>query len=516
MYAAFQKDLDGTFCTSSNRTTGLTTKMVQDLEETYFAYGNSKDSTHHVWSLQSASSSSSASPSKASKNGFEPFPRFEPYMAETSFAVPEGPNDPSYDYAVALELIGAKENSIPPWDVTPLGRAAWEERSPWGVMTRSLKQIYGGLDVIQNLADANVLASNAVREAVLNYVRSAPPEKQRCNAKAKVVDVWTASSMTRPNDLLFLLECPRGGTSFSYVLLHVPFQPKLPTSYQMLSVPTSPLAIVVPFSCQVDELSEFLDSITSVTKTQPGPIRIIIGWLDCAVPETSKIRMKEEATASTATTTTTDVTNVQWIERKYPRVSIVRKSVPYSRSVALNTAFTSLKEEEVAVILDIDIRIQSDYLRHVRAFTIPGKSAFFPIQFSRYNPSLVPPSAQGTFHLNSQTGLWRRELYSMSAIAVADLRRLKVGFETNVEYDTDGEERFYQACVQSDLSLFRSYEPSLIQLWHFKDCIPFQNNDAKFQRCQRLKILLEGTVKQIAEAHWKEYQDDTDKTSSKK
>jgi len=246
------------------------------------------------------------------------------------------------------------------------------------------------------------------------------------------------------------------GMSKEAVLAYTPVICGRPKLRRMTVMPVAPvpLAVLVPFACNITALDDFLESIKAELMKLPGPKRISISWSSCkqniSADTTSKAVMKQRLEAWKANYSTHHIS-----------LKIVPNKFKFSRGRNLEAALTSATNlpDEVAVVLDIDMRVTWQYFLHCRALSQAGASAYFPITFSHYNPELV--KEYGTFFnrtsmlkrlqqnvISQDIGLWRKFGFGMQAIATTNIAAWGWYDVSNNQWGMD------------DLTLFQKYSNS--------------------------------------------------------
>lgn len=541
----FERDMVGSFCDESYDSSSTTSSQ---------ASSSSSDSSSNVDPIiidpdrivinrdRTPSSSSSSSSSSHRPHG-----RRRSGVGSNGVGVDVShhhrSNTTPIDHRSALQYLGSFENTLPPWISSKDGRILWQERSYWYSISSDLKQLYGGLGVVESISNNQASIMSSLIMILEQYVRTSNEIQtldSTCFGEGSYIhiqDMWKASSYSRPDDFLILLECG-SDTSHRFtsphppirteLMFHIPYQSILSrtTSFNFIHVPLSPLAIIVPFACDVEGLSEFLTNFKRVVEQTPGHIRVIVAWMTCATQERVNSKRKRtivedgSGNASTTDTSSNSVSNRANVESirqehgNHPRMSlvIVRRDDDFARGIAINYGMNVLVDDEIAVVLDIDMRINSAYLRHTRAFSLPGHSLVFPISFSRFNPTLVPEDfSKDPFHLHVDTGVWRHYGFGMTAFPVGDIRRLGITYDASIkgwgQEDVNFANRFQDP--SSGLSVLRMIEPHLIHIWHDKNCQPLRGTTSRFNMCMASKVGVEGHALQIGLYYWRPDQQDS-------
>jgi len=164
--------------------------------------------------------------------------------------------------------------------------------------------------------------------------------------------------------------------------------------------------------------------------------------------------------------------------RRYPALSIslIRMLGPFSRGMGLQHAAQLLPRHSLMLFIDVDIQISQGALRRVRLATALGRSAYYPIVFSQYDPIMATGS-----NLTAGAGCWRDFGYGIVAIYNADFADVG-GFNLEIRgwgrEDVDLVERL----LARNVSVFRAVDPGLVHVFHAKHCDP-SLDPAQYQMC---------------------------------
>jgi hypothetical protein len=194
-------------------------------------------------------------------------------------------------------------------------------------------------------------------------------------------------------------------------------------------------------------------------------------------------------------------------------VHIVRVNATFSRALAKNAAYGNVTADEMSVNLDMDVRVGPQFFSHARAFSDPGRAAYFPIMFSRYNPAVVAnfarfvrgvspalaeslDAALAKSYIRSEVGMWRPYSTGMLASSLADAQHAGLFDENYTEWGMEDID-FYHAFERRATTpaarffLWRAYDPMLQHAYHPKDCSRLTNTDRSLM-CATTKIRSEG------------------------
>ena len=164
--------------------------------------------------------------------------------------------------------------------------------------------------------------------------------------------------------------------------------------------------------------------------------------------------------------------------QRYPHlsVSIVRMSGQFSRGAGLQQAAKLLPRHSLMFFVDVDVQFTSAVLRRIRLATALGRSAYYPVVFSQYDPIM----ATGT-NFSAGAGCWRQFGYGIVALYNADFADAG-GFDLDIRgwgrEDVDLVERL----LARNISVFRAVDPGLVHVFHSKHCDPGLDA-AQYQMC---------------------------------
>ena len=182
------------------------------------------------------------------------------------------------------------------------------------------------------------------------------------------------------------------------------------------------------------------------------------------------------------------------------RVQIISLVGPFSRGRGLNTGARKAKcptseHSETGCTLffsDIDVTFTTETLNRCRLLSEKGKSAYFPMVFSQYNPDLSKIHlTKFELYLSKDSGLWRNFGFGMSCIESSDFKE-RVSFP---EYNQWGyeDEQFHSKVRSAGLTVYRVPDPGLIHAYHSKNC---SSAASKFA-CYKSQALTEGSSQQL-------------------
>lgn len=296
---------------------------------------------------------------------------------------------------------------------------------------------------------------------------------------------WIALNVWDRQDFLFLLQDQKISSSSTVSshfkhLIHIPYRGGLFAQPRVsIKIQDTPIAVLTAFACRLDTLENFLDITISALEVIKGKKRLILTMLNC-------LRKSSTLTPTRDPVNKWQVTHmIKEYKKKYKKIrsannknepvefKAVFVNKPFSRTIALNRAADELKNNELAVVLDVDMRVSSNFFIHCRTFARVGKMAYFPIPFVRHRPTELIEKKITT--KISKKGNWDTSSHNTFAISSIDLNRIgKRGSllftsKTN-HWGMETEDLKSKMRKKGNLQVMRMYDPSLAHHYHKTDC----------------------------------------------
>jgi len=321
------------------------------------------------------------------------------------------------------------------------------------------------------------------------------------------MEIW--ERQTSAGGFLWLGRCVSAPNQGQLLFLPSPFSHAVASAVVELN--EGRLAILVPAACFVDELKLFLTHMKEVLSHVPGSKRIIIGWGECSDPSQS-VHQPSEGKYDTPIPPAKVGDLISSMSENYLPIELHRTHQPFSRSSSLNMAFSKAAPSDLAIVLDVDMRVRSNFFMTVRAVVHRGSSIYFPICFSRYNPSLIDSVVRlkqlsekvrrwyhDLFTFNTDTGFWVNFGYGMIAGYVEDLSTLGKYDANHQAWGMEDVDHF-TAAKSSRYSIIRLIDMNLVHKWHPKSCdkLKASGDKERYRMCIGTKASSEGTNMMIA------------------
>ena len=220
-----------------------------------------------------------------------------------------------------------------------------------------------------------------------------------------------------------------------------------------------PINIVVPAHDVVKRLKTFLKSYETACLKEDGKCKLhIVMYND------------NEIKAMTG--------YLEQIKHRYPyfQYNIVQGTGEFSRSRARHFGMSSLQEDDLAFMVDVDIDFDKDFLRRCRQNTIQDERVYFPIVFKYYNMEFVHPDQPPKSHydITVQNGYWCKVGYGVVCMYKSDYSKIG-GFSSKFTVwggeDTDLFEK-----SQHKFEIFRVPDPGVVHHFHFNNCSSLPRN----------------------------------------
>lgn len=164
---------------------------------------------------------------------------------------------------------------------------------------------------------------------------------------------------------------------------------------------------------------------------------------------------------------------LQILKLKYPDAKLkeVIGKGKFSRGRALELGLAQLGNNDLVFICDVDMVIETSFLRRCRRNSIRGKRVYYPEFFKYYNMDYVYRFSKKPWgkSINRQNGHWAMYSYGMLCIFKSDYM-LTGGFNPNIEGWGGEDVDLAARVIGKNLDILRAPDPSLLHRYHDKVC----------------------------------------------
>lgn len=203
------------------------------------------------------------------------------------------------------------------------------------------------------------------------------------------------------------------------------------------------------------------------------------------------------------------VNAVAGLVAKYPgaRITVLPDpGEPFARALALHMGAERAgpPPDDLLFFVDVDMLWTAALLDRVRLNTVRGRSVYFPIVYSEYDPVVVYGRTVSPNHflVNQDTGYWRQYGFGIVAMYKSDLIAAG-GFNTTIQgwgnEDVDLFEKFVRA---RPTAIFRAADPDLVHVYHPVEC-DAKLLEPKARMCANTRFETYGNVDQFANIIYK-------------
>lgn len=140
----------------------------------------------------------------------------------------------------------------------------------------------------------------------------------------------------------------------------------------------------------------------------------------------------------------------------------------FSRAAALELGASRFREDELLFFIDVDMTFDAGVLRRVRAHTVRGRSVYFPIVFSQYDPEYTGTAATPP-RVAPEEGYWRQFGFGIAAMYRSDLEAAG-GLDVSIRGWGKEDVDLFDRMVASNLTVMRAPDPGLVHIFHPVRC----------------------------------------------
>lgn len=194
---------------------------------------------------------------------------------------------------------------------------------------------------------------------------------------------------------------------------------------------------------------------------------------------------------------------------KYPGARIVvlpDLGESFARALALHAGADRVgpPPDDLLLFIDVDMLWTSALIERVRLNTVRGRSAYFPIVYSEYDPVVVygRPTSPNHFLVNQDTGYWRQFGFGIVSVYKSDLTATG-GFNTTIRgWGNEDVDLFDKFVRTRPATVFRAADPDLVHVYHPVECDP-KLPEPKARMCTNTRFETYGNVDQFANIIYK-------------
>ena len=238
-----------------------------------------------------------------------------------------------------------------------------------------------------------------------------------------------------------------------------PFAPIQKYKSQIVDTSRIVINIIMPLSGRIEKFRTFMERFqTVVLETKIHVFLTIVYFGNMGLPEIHHIL--EEVTEPF----------------RFHNYKIITLSGEFSRGRGLEEGVRSWDGSDVLMFFcDVDIAFNREFLEHCRYYTIAGRTVYYPMVFSLYNPEIVystrdqiPPESN-MFHIHKDSGFWRDFGFGMTCQYRSDFLNIK-GFDVDMKGWGGEDVYLYKKYLQSDLKVIRVPDAGIFHTYHPKEC----------------------------------------------
>ncbi len=164
---------------------------------------------------------------------------------------------------------------------------------------------------------------------------------------------------------------------------------------------------------------------------------------------------------------------LHYLKKKYPeaRLRKITGKGEFSRGRALQLGLAKLSPSDLVFICDVDMMIESQFLRRCRRNPIRGKRVYYPEFFKYYNMDYVYKFSRKpwTVGISRQDGHWAMYSYGMLCIYKSDYMSTG-GFDPRIQGWGGEDVKLASQVLARHLDIMRAPDPALLHRYHDKVC----------------------------------------------
>lgn len=393
---------------------------------------------------------------------------------------------------------------LPPWD--PTVRRYWVKPEPpeWALFDEEVRY--------PSLASQEVPVGywgplHRVRMVKILQGITAFLQKGWNAQRVKILAAWQLTGRLTRDDVVAIATVTDGQSKTHTKLVHLPVVCGEDYHFRRINtlpVMNDPIAVVVPYSCRLSTLQSFLDYTRKELMKVAGAKKMVLAWGLCAKSKESPALQLQNIKQFVQKWNSAVVSTGK--ETK-PQLILSPMDIAFSRGPVLVEALKKLSKKEVVVVLDVDMRVKSDYFIYCRAFTANNKGAYFPVTFARYNPNYIMQYAglmnkktlkakvkdQGKVDVD--LGTWRRYGFGMVA-ANAEIIPKWGWYDASIHgWGMEDINMYRNYTMSGKMMIWRMFDKSIVHVYHPKECDP---TSGKYGLCLESKFKYLGNDKILA------------------
>jgi hypothetical protein len=158
-------------------------------------------------------------------------------------------------------------------------------------------------------------------------------------------------------------------------------------------------------------------------------------------------------------------------KHKSAHITLLKGEGKFSRGRALHHGISSLKDNDLAFICDVDITIEHSFMDRCRRNTVQGQRVFYPVVFKQYNSKYTKTQdlKTGKSAINRRNGHWFYYSYGMLCIYKSDYTAVG-GLDIEIEGWGLEDVLLYEAILKAKLEVLKVPDPALTHRWHESRC----------------------------------------------
>ena len=158
-------------------------------------------------------------------------------------------------------------------------------------------------------------------------------------------------------------------------------------------------------------------------------------------------------------------------KHKSAQITLLQGQGTFSRGRALHHGISSLNDNDLAFICDVDITVERSFMDRCRKNTVQGERVFYPVVFKQYNPKYIhtPSLKPGKASIHRKNGHWFYYSYGMLCIYKSDYTAVG-GLDIEIEGWGLEDVLLYEAILKAKLEVLKVPDPALTHRWHESHC----------------------------------------------